>query len=554
MLGALQVSERVFDRQPHVEDEVAFIFQAQTIAGGQLLADVPQDPDFFRSPFIIIQEEKWFGKYTPGFPAVLAFGALIGRPWLVNPLLAAACVGLVYVIGRRFYGAWWGVLGAAFLTISPFFLLQAGSYMSHLASLLWTLLFLLLFDRAHRTRLVLPALGAGLALGALFLTRPLTAVGVVIPFALWCLVHVLRDRRRILVYLPVALTFLPFVGMLMLYNRMTTGDPFESAYVLWWPYDRVGFGEGIGVEGSHSVSDGIRFLRINFGWLRMYALGWPRDLSLVPAALATLVALGQLGRRGWRWTDARQRRATLPHGWKDRNEPSRSAHDLLLAGILIGIMLAHIAYSTPGFMYGPRYYFEGMGAVALLSARGIGHLVVPLAWLLRRRLPILPQPRCAALGLLLLLAAGLSLHGYTHFAADEFRKFTGWNNVTGEHLRSVQAAGLSNAVVFVQRNAWTDYAPFFAEHGPDLDASVIYAIDLGPSRNHDLMRQYPDRSYYRYADGTLRTISAPRSAAANSSVQRPTSTQQVSMTLFGTSVQWPPGRSVWGPWYVTWTR
>jgi 4-amino-4-deoxy-L-arabinose transferase-like glycosyltransferase len=532
LAGALQVSARVFDRQPHVEDEVAFIFQAQTIAMGRLLADAPADPDFFRAPFVIVRDGHWFGKYTPGFPLVLAAGALVGRPWLVNPLLAAACVGLVYVAGRRFYGAWWGVLAAAFLTASPFFLLQAGSYMSHLASLCWTLLFLLLFDRAHRLRLVLPSLGAGLALGMLFLTRPLTAVGVALPFLVWCGVHILRDRRRLLVYLPIALGFLPFVGLLMLYNRLTTGDPFESAYVLWWPYDRVGFGEGIGVEGHHTVRDGIRFLRINFGWLRMYVYGWPFSLSLIPAGVATLVALGHLARQGWRAALVRRGARWRARPWSDRNAPSTAAIDLLLAGILVGIMVAHIAYSTPGFMYGPRYYFEGLGAIALLTARGVGHLAAAFAWLLHRRAPRLPQPRLAALGLVLLAAAGLSAHGYTHFAAGEFRTFTGWNNVTGDHLRTVQAADLSHAVVFVQRNAWTDYAPFFAEHGPDLNADVVYAIDLGPERNRDLMRQYPGRTFYRYADGRLRTIRAPATVSYLAS-----NTQQVSTTLSGTSVQ-----------------
>ncbi|HUG13823.1 MAG TPA: glycosyltransferase family 39 protein, partial [Thermomicrobiales bacterium] len=294
LAGALQVSVRVFDRVPHVEDEVAFVFQANVFASGQVLAEAPEQPEFFRAPFVIVHEGHWFGKYTPGFPLVMAPGALIDRPWLVNPLLAALCVWLVYVIGRRLYGTSTGLVGAAFLVVSPFFLLQAGSLMSHLASLLWTLLFLLLFEAAHRTRLPLPALGAGAALGMLFLTRPLTAVGVALPFLIWCGIYVARDRRRFLGYVPIALAFAPFVGALLLWNQITTGDPFKSAYVLWWPYDRIGFGEGVGVEGSHSLGDGWRFLKINFGWLLRYLYGWPGRTSLIPAALASLVALGQL--------------------------------------------------------------------------------------------------------------------------------------------------------------------------------------------------------------------------------------------------------------------
>ncbi|MGA7670946.1 MAG: hypothetical protein WBW04_11040, partial [Nitrolancea sp.] len=75
-LASAWVSTNVFDRLPHVEDDVAFLFQAKTIASGHLLATPPQSPIFFQIPFVIIRDGHWFGKYPPGYPMVLAIGVL----------------------------------------------------------------------------------------------------------------------------------------------------------------------------------------------------------------------------------------------------------------------------------------------------------------------------------------------------------------------------------------------------------------------------------------------------------------------------------------------
>jgi hypothetical protein len=43
----------------------------------------------------------------------------------------------------------------------------------------------------------------------------------------------------------------------------------------------------------------------------------------------------------------------------------------------------------------------------------------------------------------------------------------------------------------------------------DLDGDVVYAVDRGDDRNPILMRDFPNRSYYRYADERLVPLSAP---------------------------------------------
>ncbi|HEX3723587.1 MAG TPA: glycosyltransferase family 39 protein, partial [Nitrolancea sp.] len=463
------VSTTVFDRLPHVEDDVAFLFQAKTIASGHLLATPPGLPAFFQIPFVIIRDGHWFGKYPPGYPAVLALGVLSGQPWLLNPVVGALDVWLVFVAGRRFFDSLTGLLAAALLVSSPFFLLQSGSFMSHTVTLFWSMSFLLLFESTRRTHALWRAVLAGAVIGMLLLSRPLTAVGIGIPFVVWALFDIAFNWRRLREYATMALTFVPFVLAMLQYNLMTTGKATKFAYQLWWPYDKIGFGPSVGI-GGHTLAAGILDTRLDVDQLGQYLYGWPGHLSLVPLYVGFYLAvIGLLWRVA---TYAYQR-------WVVKLEdPPGEPHvvpelwDLLLAGVVVSLITVHIAYWTPGQMYGPRYYFEAIGAMVLLSSRGILGIASLLAVVLRRAIPRLPSARVWTTAALLIVVCGLTLWNFNNFAPARFREFTNWYNINGNGVRAVHAAGVTNAVVFVHEQQWTDYAPFFSQDTPALNTDV----------------------------------------------------------------------------------
>lgn len=499
-LAAALVATAIFDRLPHVEDDVAFLFQAKTLASGRLFAASPPRPEFFEIPFVLHRDGLWFGKYPPGYPAVLALGVVAGQPWLLNPLVGALCCGLVYVVGRRLYGPATGLLAAGLLVASPFFLLQAGSFLSHVVCLFWALTFMCLFHVAVQRDSWARAALAGAAIGMLFLSRPLTAVGIGAPYALWAGCDLLVRRRRLGPYLALLASFLPFLGAFLGYNYLTTGHPMRTAYELYWPYDRIGFGPGLGTLGYHGPDEAMLNTRVNLGALSDFLFGWPLRLSLLPALLAFGVA-------GWRFAERPLGRAgrRAPATLAGAEPPllSQEANDLLLASVVISLVLVHLAYWTPGQMYGPRYYFEAMGALVLLSARGV-FLVVGAV--VARLGPRGEHARPLALAGTLLVVAGLFAHSYLNFTAVEFARTIRWYDIDAAGLRVVWQAGLHDAVVFVKRGYWTDYAPFFSQNTPGLDGDVVYAIDLGPQRNRELMALYPGRSFYRFADGELTSL------------------------------------------------
>ncbi|HEY45673.1 MAG TPA: hypothetical protein G4O14_02680, partial [Anaerolineae bacterium] len=211
-LASAVVSDRVFERIPHIEDEFANLWQAEVMADGQITLPSPTYTRSFLVPFVVDYQGRRFGKYAPGWPATLSLGARLDVPWLVNPLLGGFAVWLVYRLGSKIAGRGVGLLAALLTGTSPMFLMLSGTLMSHNLSLFLTLSFSLAWfdlfietransDSAHVPNWMLVAV-AGSTLGLLTLTRPLTALGVFLPFGIHGIYMLLRGdsatRRRVI--------------------------------------------------------------------------------------------------------------------------------------------------------------------------------------------------------------------------------------------------------------------------------------------------------------------------------------------------------------------
>lgn len=302
------ISRTVFDRMPHLEDEMAYLFQARTYAGGHLTVDTPQPQRAYWQPFLVDRDGLRFGKYTPGWSMQLALGVLMGQMWIMNAFYAALTVALVYRLGREIFNPDVGVIAAALTAFSPMALLLSATLMAHTSAIFAATLFLYAYWRIERGRHALRwgAL-AGIALGLLVANRPLTGLAVATPLILWSGLRLLRafvrDLRRaptkptaepIQVIEPVdeeipssatlavttmevelrppsrpapafaprgrtpiygfGATLAPLVllsiltlaiaAIVPIYNNAAVGDPAKDLYTLVWSYDRVGFGAG----------------------------------------------------------------------------------------------------------------------------------------------------------------------------------------------------------------------------------------------------------------------------------------------------------------------
>lgn len=138
---AAWVSDDVFERIPHIEDEFAYLWQAEMMAQGKISQPSPETPRAFPVPFVVDHDGQRFAKYPPGWPAALSIGARVNIPWFVNSLLAGLSLWFIYRLGTKILGRGVGLL-AEFLTLSsPMFLMLSGSLLSHKLSLCLALVF-----------------------------------------------------------------------------------------------------------------------------------------------------------------------------------------------------------------------------------------------------------------------------------------------------------------------------------------------------------------------------------------------------------------------------
>ncbi len=278
------VSLQIFEGIPHLEDEIAYVWQARTITHNDLSIESPPCPTCFLVPFVVDYQGIRFSKYPPGWPAALSLGLRLDVRPFVNPFLAAFSIWLIYLLIKKITNDKTALLAVFLLTISPFFLLNAGSLLSHIWSLWLFVVFLhAWFDTFFYFPKQIPgwlsALIAGLALGLLVLTRPLTAVGLAIPFFLHGLVLLFTASPALKKLALLSAGSAALLGSLILIWQLAlTGDLSITTYQLWWPYDRVGFGANIGLQPGgyqwkYAKANAKFSLRAGysdlFGWFRL---------------------------------------------------------------------------------------------------------------------------------------------------------------------------------------------------------------------------------------------------------------------------------------------
>ncbi len=159
------VSRTVFERLPHLEDEVAYLFQAKVFAHGDIVIPSPQPHRTYWQPFVIDYHETRFSKYTPGWSAILAIGVVLGETWIINAFFAALTIALVYRLGSDIFNPDVGLIAAGLTAFSPMALLLNASLMGHSAALFFTTLFLLAYLQIERRGQLKWGFVAGISLG-----------------------------------------------------------------------------------------------------------------------------------------------------------------------------------------------------------------------------------------------------------------------------------------------------------------------------------------------------------------------------------------------------
>jgi hypothetical protein len=468
----LWVALAQYQAQPHILDASAYIFQAKIFASGHLSALVPSDPAF-QGPFMVARGGRWFAQYPPMTSLLLAVGVVLHMPWLVEPLLGTLALWGVFRLGRRFYSgavAWLAVLLGA---LSPFYTYLAASYMSHTVALFFAVYFLLMLVRFIQDwRWYDLPLAAVFAVG-LLLTREFSAalIGVAATAFLFG-VQWRALRERIATLWPVfclALSILiSGVILYLLYNAVQTGSPTVTPREVFFPGDRYGFGQGIGFYGQHTFAAGMVVLDQLLTILLIDLYGWPFYLTL---ALLPLTFLRR--DTGTRW-------------------------DFFCALLLVLLVGAQAGYFYHGIYLGPRYLFETLPFLLLLTARGVSGLASFLSRIGRalggarvtRRLGLVVS------GALLLALVACNLFYYSPRQAQIYHGFTGLPASMKVDAHALYAFQPPQRAI-VMTNDWFIYNYIlWPLNDPALQGATLYAYAPTPDVIQRLHAEYPGRTLY----------------------------------------------------------
>lgn len=336
---------------PHIPDEIAYLIQARYFAAGQPWMSPPPAPAAFDTFLLEVSGARWYSVFPPGWPLVLAVGAKLGVPWLVNPVLGGVGILLTYLLVQELADRRLARLSTTLLAVSPWYLLMSMSFMSHPLSLTLALVTALGAARSCRTGTWRPALIAGLALGILGMSRPLEGVAIGAVVGVPLLVISLRKAKPAALIAAIAGTIITG-GMGLAYNAMITGSalrfPAEQYFDREYGPGRYGMGfgpgKGLGWQGldpfpGHGAIDVVVNSVLNGFMINIDLFGWV-------VGSAAIVLLG------------------LFH--------ARKGIDRLMAATIGTVVLLHSAYwFSGGPDFGARYWYLVIVPVVVLAVRGL---------------------------------------------------------------------------------------------------------------------------------------------------------------------------------------
>lgn len=445
---------------PHVPDSIIYLMQAKIFATGRLFASPPIFEKFYEffdslAGGMIYRDGKWFSEYPFGHPLMLAIGVLTRLLWLIPPTVGTLFLLFLSLISHSLYGKKITLLILFITIMSPFFQSNAATFMSHNTAAFYLVGFIYFFLRTFTHTSILNPILSSIFFGLLFNTRILTGITVFIPFAFFALWHI-KYWRRLLLFVPGGIIFLL---LYFCYNAALTGNPFLNPYQLT-STPPLGFYE------AHTLGGALLDALTNASILLTFVFGWPQNLALVFMILAVIL-------------------------------PPYKKLDLLFLLSIISIIIAWLWFDGSYVMYGPRYYYEMLPFILLLTGSGVYKLIMISG---RRNLTYF---LCSFL--VLFLTARLvnswifNKTPLWHIinTPSTIWGLRGFNQVDSRLLNIVKKAKIENALIFIKpcSHWWCD-APHIALNTPDFEGNIVWAKDRG-EKNIELIKTYPGRRYYK---------------------------------------------------------
>ncbi len=473
LLQALLIQQFVAQRFPLSADDYSYLYQARLFASGRFYAEhVLYD---YRHPLHACIETnclrdeggRRFSKYAPGWPLVLSLGVLLGAPWLVQPLIAAALSLMLLAYIRRAVGASAERVAGWLLIACVFWAYYGASYRPHTATALCVFAAFLAFERARNQN----------APRAKWLVISVSLLGFStlirytdwVPLGIW-MAFVLFRSRHLRSMVIGGLVFACLAAGNLAYVWVLSGQIFAVPTHLG------------GSTGDHDRLD-LSLNGILFTLARLAMLGW----VFPPVLLLVRGWLDARGRQGSSQsaiaaTDEGDREAKTETDWL---QPSLRRDARLHLALFCAIVAVYALFGAAPAGPGPRYflpYFPFLVA-AVVS--------------LHQRL-VVNNGRGRALWRALIVA---QVVGSAIFIARETYTLNGRRDVE----RTMDAARVSSntaqaSAVLLRTGTYHTDARDLTMNPPGLDAAkTLYFSNCGIDDVAALQAQFPNRKWFTYS-------------------------------------------------------
>jgi Dolichyl-phosphate-mannose-protein mannosyltransferase len=455
------------------DDEHAYAFMGQLFASGRIY--VPSLSPALR-PFLdnqfIVNTGKMYGIYFPGHPAALAIGERLHAMAWVPTVSATLTVPLAFGVARRIFGLRAALLTLPLLLVSPYFVFPSATLLAHSTAAVLLMAFVYSALRLHERP---DALGwwiaAGVAVSWAALTRPFSTPFFAAPWLVWLGMDLWRRRtgRAMAGAAVFCLIGVTALGLLLAYQNALSGSPFISGYQTFSRMHHWGL-IGKALEAIPPLPS-IHELMFTLARINFWLFGWPASLLLIFFFRRT------------------------PGGIR------------LVTGVA-AVFLVYAAISAATIHpVGPVHYSELAVPLVILSASGLERLV--------------------ELGRGAIAGAGAARAVATVPVAATLCALATFYPVYGGSLRAsadltrapydlLAERGIERALVFVHSLPALHVSPYSwayyrRNNSPDLTDPILFVNYLGPEKNKELMRHFPDRPAFSMGmkDGKFVLLPAP---------------------------------------------
>ncbi len=467
--------------QPVIADEFGHLLLADTFASGNMANPPHPMREHFESIYVL-QSPSYTSIYPVAQGLLLAVPKFFGmHPWFGVWLSVGLMCASIYWMLAGWMPQRWALLGAVLAALRLGVLSHwMNTYWGGAVAAIGGALVLGALPRIFRGRVGYHAAVLGLGLGILAQSRPYEGFLLAIPAGVALLVWLLRTEsvswkvRLRGVVLPLAAVVSCVVAFTAYYNWRVTGNPLQLPYLL---YQKLyGVPQSFYWQQPVPPGNSVQLPEIAANYR------WQLDRHNVRDSLTEMAKVaGEKLESLWMfylqpaWTLPLM---ALPWIWKDRR-----LRFLLLAGafVLAGVALYPLLY--------PHYLAPICAVFVAVVVQGIRHLRL---WQWRNR----PVGASLACGILILSATGLvtAPAGADLLSANLVTTRTPRSRI----LEKLEERGGRHLII-------VHYGPAHLFHigwiynAADIDNSpVVWARDLGPAKNAELIKYYRGRSIWYF--------------------------------------------------------